>query len=128
MCGVSTAMFHFLNVQFLFVDITWTKFRVSFHSQNFNELSKSKVNIPLFEHNIHPSNISLLVQEDIFVLYFSTFKQHFQFLAKKVSSLETLQFVQKSCKRGICYCYYKFHFVKNQIQSINKVTYIISIS
>ena len=28
----------------------WTKFRVSFHSQNFNELSKSKVNIPLYEH------------------------------------------------------------------------------
>ena len=49
---------------------------------SFNELSKSKPNIPLYKYNIHPSNIYLLVQEDIFVI-FSVFKQHFQFLANK---------------------------------------------
>ena len=89
---------------------------------NFNELSKSQVNIPLYKHDTHPSNC-LLVQEDIFVI-FSTFKQRFQFLGNKLSFLETLQFVEKSCKRGICYCYYNFHFVTSQIKLINKQSYL----
>ena len=42
-------------------------------STNFNELSKSKVNIPLYGHNIDSSNIGLLVQEGILVTFF-----HFQ--------------------------------------------------
>ena len=82
------------NVQFMFFYITWTNFRVSFA----NELSKSQVNIPLYKHNVHASNICLLVQGDFFVI-FSTFKQHFQFLANKVSCLDTLKFVEKFLKK-----------------------------
>ena len=55
----------------------------------------------------------------IYLLFFSALKQHFQFHANKMLCLETLQLVVKNCKRGICYCYFNFHFVKiKQKQSI----------
>ena len=49
-------------------------------------------------HGRNPSNICLLVQDNI-LLFFSTFKQHFQFLSNKVSCLETWKFVEKMVKK-----------------------------
>ena len=96
---VNMVMFLLINasrdIHFFFFYITWTKLAVSFQSQNsHNRASQISMNfrnpksIFHLNTNTHPSNIYLLVQNDIFVI-FSAFKQHFQFLANKMSCLET---------------------------------------
>ena len=116
------------NVQFLFFYIAWIKFRLSFQSQNSHhrasQISMSFRNPKSIFHFINIISIpatSAFLYKRIFLLSFSIFKQHFQFLVNKVSCLETLQFVKKIVNEKYCYC--DFQFVKNQIkQSINKVT------
>ena len=46
---------------------------------NLNKPSKSKVNIPLYKHDIHPCTICFLVQEDIFVTFFPLANNIFNF-------------------------------------------------
>ena len=89
------------NIQFFFFYITWTTFAVSFQSQNLhNRASQISMNFrnpkSIFHLNIntHPSNIYLLVQKNIFVI-FSASEKHFQFLVNKMSCLETFHVRRK---------------------------------
>ena len=124
------------NVQFLFFYITWAKFRVSFQSLNSHhrapQVSMSFQNPNSIFHFINIISIpatSAFYYRRIFSLFFSTFKQHFQFLAKEISCLENLHFVEKTVKEEyVIVTIISTLWITRLKQLINKVTYIFSIS
>ena len=113
------------NVQFLFFYITWTGLKFASNFAIFNELSKSKVNISLCEHK-YPSqqHLPFSTKGYTFVIFFH-FQTTFSISCKQNVLLKDFPCSwKKNYKRGICYYYYNFHFVKNQIRTINKKSHI----